>query len=235
MKTAAIAAWLLLLVAPRAGFCSVEVNAPPKKSSENIRVTTSVDGRPRKGVKVEIYRYRKAIDASPSFTLVTGEDGTVAPPALSPGKYWIVASAELNLKADLDLRVFSRSKGKTSSFSMELVPSQFPTFEQRLAAAEGLPLKQQVQEFRGIVRDRSGATVPGVSIEIMRKGTQGKERVARLSSDKDGRFSTDLPDGKYIAFFSFSGFQAQFVPFEVSKMQGRGDLQIRLEIGLVTE
>jgi 5-hydroxyisourate hydrolase-like protein (transthyretin family) len=234
VKTAAIAAWLLLLVAPRAGFCSVMVNGPPTKSSGNVVVTTLFEGKPRKGVKVEIYRCHKQMEANPTFTLITGEDGTVAPPALSPGEYCIVASADLNLAADLELRVSSHFKEKTSSFSMELVASRFPTWEQQLTAVEQMPVKDRLQDFSGVVRDLTGAAIPSVSIEIIRKGTQGKERVAQLKSDRDGRFSTELAEGWYIAVFLAQGFGAQLLPFEISKTQGAGDLRVRLEIGAST-
>jgi 5-hydroxyisourate hydrolase-like protein (transthyretin family) len=235
VKIVAIAAWLLLLAAPGAGFCSVEVNAPPKKSSGNVVISTLFDGKPRKGVKVEIYRYRKGAEVNPSFTLVTGEDGIVVSPALPPGEYCIVASADLNLRSDLCLRVVSHFKETTSSFSMELLATRFPTWEQQLAAAEQLPFKGRLQQFSGVVRDPSGAAISGVSIEIVRKGTEGKERMAQLKSDKDGRFLTDLTDGAYIALFSDQGFQTQLVPFEVSKAQGSGDLQVTLDLGAMTE
>jgi 5-hydroxyisourate hydrolase-like protein (transthyretin family) len=235
VKTAALAAWLLLLAAPRAGFCSVEVNAPPKKSSRNVVITTLFDGKPRQGVKVEIYRLRKQEEANPGITLITGEDGTIAPPALSSGEYRIVASADLNLVAYLSVRVSSHSKEKTSSFSMALVATRFPTWDQQVAAAEQMPVKARVQEFRGIVRDPSGAAIAGVSVEILRKGTQGKERVAQLKSGKDGGFSSKLADGSYIAVLSAQGFSTQLVPFEIARTEGRGDLQIKLDIGAATQ
>jgi 5-hydroxyisourate hydrolase-like protein (transthyretin family) len=234
VKTAAIAVWLLVLVPPRAGICAVTVNGTPTKSSRNVVVTTLFEGKPRKGVKVEIYRCRKQMEAIPSFTLLTGEDGTVAPPALSPGEYCIVASADLNLVADLDLRVSSHFKGKTSSFSMELVASRFPTWEQRLAAAEQIPVKDRLQKFSGVVRDPTGAAIQDVAIEIIRKGTLGKERVARLKSDREGSFSKELAEGAYIAVVSAQGFGTLLLPFEISKTQGGGDLRIRLEPGAST-
>jgi 5-hydroxyisourate hydrolase-like protein (transthyretin family) len=234
VKTAASAAWLLLLVAPQAAFCSVAVG-PPTKSSRNVVITVLFDGKPRKGVKVEIFRPRKQEETNPSFTFVTGEDGIVAPPALPPGEYCIVASADLNLRSDLCLRVVSHSREKTSSFSMEMLAARFPTWEQQLAAAEQMPSRVRLQQFSGIVRDPSGATITGVSVEIVRKGTQGKDRVVQLKSDKDGRFSSDLADGAYIAVFSAQGFSTQLVPFEITKTEGSGDLRIQLDIGAATE
>jgi len=234
VKIAATAVSLLLLVAPSA-LCSVMVNGPPTKSSRNVVVTTLFEGKPRKGVKVEIYRCPKQMEANPSFTLITGEDGTVAPPALSPGEYCIVAFSDLNLVADLELRVSSHFKEKTSLFSMELVATRFPTWEQQLAAAEQMSVKGRLQNFSGVVRDPTGAAIRGVAIEIIRKGTQGKERVAQLKSDRDGRFSTELAEGWYIAVFLAQGFGTQLLPFEISKTQGDGDLRVRLEIGASTE
>ena len=234
MKATVIAAWCLFLGC-QLGTCSVMVVAP-SKSSQSVRINTWVEGKARKDVRVDVFRERKnGEEAGPLFSLTSDDEGKVGLPKLAPGNYHIVAAAEQDLVADLYLRVSSHSKQKISSFSMELVASQFPTFAQRLAAAEQLPVKARLQELSGIVRDSSGAAIAGVSIDVMRKATMGKECVARLKSDVNGRFLTALSDGAYVAFFSFAGFQTQFVPFDVAKAQGSGDLQVRLEIGAATQ
>lgn len=238
MRIATIAVWSLLVMA--APVClgaspSVEVVAP-QKSSQRVRVVFLVDGVPQKGVRVEMYRYTLASgeESKPLVSLTSDDDGKVATAVLSPGHYHLVASAEHNLRADLYLDV-SRKLGKqTSSFSMNLVPSQYPTPEQLWAAAEGVPVKDRLEAFCGTMYDPSGAKLSGVSIEVVRMGTQGKEQVAQLESGKDGRFSAHLADGAYVARFSMPGFQIAFVPFEVTR-QGSEELRVTLQIGRATE
>jgi 5-hydroxyisourate hydrolase-like protein (transthyretin family) len=230
MKTAAVAVLsLLFLVSTTSCYCSVAVNEPPKTSSGDVRITTLLDGKPYKGVKIEIYRYRKEPKANPLFTFMTNEGGSVTPPALSRGDYWIVASAGLNLRADLYLRVASRSEG-TSSFSMELDASPYPTFEQRLSAAEQMPIKAQIQRFGGTVHDQSGSVISGVSIDVVRKGSQGRDHVIKLKSDRNGRFSATLSEGRHIAIFQAAGFSTQFIPLEIAMIGGNGEIRVELQI-----
>lgn len=67
-------------------------------------------------------------------------------------------------------------------------------------------------------------------IEVVRKGTEGKDRVAQLKSGRSGLFSARLSDGGYIALFSMPGFRTQSVSFEVTK-QGSDDLRVTLQLG----
>jgi 5-hydroxyisourate hydrolase-like protein (transthyretin family) len=238
VKAAAIAVWSLLVMAAPVylgASPSVEV-LTPRKSSQEIRVVFLIDGTPQKGVRVELYRYTlgSGEESKPLVSLASDDEGKVTPPVLSPGRYHLVASAEHNLRADLYLDV-SRKRGKRpSSFSMNLLESQHPTPEQLWAAAEDVPVKDRLEAFSGTIHDPSGAMVSGVSIEVVRKGTQGRKRVAQLKSGKDGRFSAHLADGAYVARFSVPGFQIAFVPFEVTK-QGSEELRVTLQIGRATE
>jgi hypothetical protein len=214
---------------------SVEVVAP-QKSSQKLQVVLLVDGAARKGVTVKAYRYTlgSGEESKPLVSLTSNDAGKVTPPVLAPGSYHLVASAQHNLRADLYLDV-SRKLGKqTSSFAMNLVESQYPTIEQLWEAAEEAPVKDRLEAFGGTVHDPSGAKVSGVVIEVARKGTQGKERVAQLESAPDGHFSTALADGAYIARFYAPGFQTAFVPFEVTK-QGSEQLRVTLQIGRATQ
>jgi 5-hydroxyisourate hydrolase-like protein (transthyretin family) len=238
VRIAAVAVWSLLLMA--APVClgaspSVEVVAT-QKSTQRVRVVFLTGGVPQKGVRVEMYRYTlvSGEESKPLVSLTSDNEGEVTPPVLSPGHYHLVASAEHNLRADLYLDV-SRKEGKqTSSFSMNLVESQYPTPEQLWAVAEGVPVKDRLEVFCGTIYDPSGARVSGVSIEVVRMGTQGKEQVAQLESGKDGRFSAQLADGAYVARFSMPGFQIALIPFEVIR-QGSEEIRVTLQIGRATE
>jgi 5-hydroxyisourate hydrolase-like protein (transthyretin family) len=233
VKTSLLAGCLLLWMTPACP-CSVQVNASPKKSSQNVVLTVLFEGKPREGAKVEVYRCRKQIDESPQLSLISDADGAVKLSALAPGEYCIIASAGLDLRSDLDIRVSPRSQ-ETTSFSMELAPSQSPTFDQQIAAVEQKPIAARLPAFSGVVRDPLGTAISGVSIEIQKKGTQGKKRVTEVKSGKDGTFSSSLADGAYIAIFSFPGFSTQLVSFEITRIGGRGDLRVKLDIGQMTE
>jgi hypothetical protein len=138
------------------------------------------------------------------------------------------------MRADLYLDVSRKMAKRVSSFSMNLIENQYPTPEQLWATAEEEPVKDRPETFNGTVYDPSGAGVSGVSIEVVRKGTQGKERVAQLESGSDGGFSAHLAEGGYVARFSMPGFQIALLPFEVTK-QGSGELRVILQLGRATE
>ena len=148
------------------------------------------------------------------------------------GHYHVVASAAKNLRADLFLDVSEHDNEKASEFPMLLETGDI-THEQLFAKAEQMPIKERVKVFNGVVRDPAGALIEGVSIEVVRKGSQGRDRIARLKSGKRGQFSARLSAGSYIALFYIPGFQIQMVPFEVTE-QGSGDLIVILQLGSTT-
>jgi len=195
-----------------------------------------VGGVPQKGVRVDVYRYSlgSGEESKSLISLTSDSEGKVEPPALSPGHYHLVAFADGNLRADLYLDVSRKTAKRMSSFPMNLIENQYPTPEQLWAAAEGTPVKDRLETFNGTVYDPSGARVSGVSIEVARKGTQGKDRVAQVESGSDGHFSAHLAEGAYVARFSIQGFQIALVPFEVTK-QGSGELRVILQLGRATE
>jgi hypothetical protein len=53
--------------------------------------------------------------------------------------------------------------------------------------------------------------------------------VLRFKSDANGRFSAQLADGVYIAFFSFPGFCTEIVPFEVAA-HGEKEILVKPQI-----
>jgi 5-hydroxyisourate hydrolase-like protein (transthyretin family) len=207
----------------------------PQESSRHVRLTILFEGKPQRGVKVAFYRYElgPGEETDPRFSLTSNREGNISPPSLPVGHYHVVASTEKNLRADLYLDVASGKAKKTSAFSMQLLTSPFLTPSQQFADAEHMPIKDRVKEFSGIVCDPTGAVVAGTSIEVLRKGTDGRKVVAKLKSGADGRFSIRLADGPYIAFFSTPGFRVAIVPFEVTR-EGQGDLRVTLQIGATT-
>jgi 5-hydroxyisourate hydrolase-like protein (transthyretin family) len=230
-----IVAWLLLFAISPSGLCltSVEVQAP-SRSSPTVRLTVLLKGKPQKGVKVKIYQYKlgPGDEVKPRFSLISDPQGRVSPPKLTPGHYHVVASAAKNLRADLYLDVSEQANEKASEFSMELAIGDISR-EELFTKADQMPIKDRLKVFRGIVRDLTGAPIAGVSIEVVRKRSQGRDHVVQLESGKRGQFSASLSDGSYIALFSAPGFQIQVVPFEITE-QGSGDLRVTLELGRST-
>lgn len=229
---AMIIAWFLLhAIFPSAvGSTSVEVLAP-LNAGPAVRLTVLRNGGPQPGVKIEIYRYElgPGQEAKPRFSMLSDNQGRAFPPKLSPGHYHVVASTPKNLRAELYLDVSAQAHENASEFSMELGIGGI-TREELFTQAEQMPINERVRSFHGIVRDPIGNPISEVSIEVVRKGSEGKDRVARLTSGNRGQFSARLSDGSYIARFSAAGFQTRLVPFEVSE-QGSGDLRVTLEVG----
>jgi 5-hydroxyisourate hydrolase-like protein (transthyretin family) len=227
LKLALIAACCLLL-AVIAASAAVEVeNIKLQEASRNVRIAVVLEGKPVKGAKVE---FCKTPGNQSCASVRTDADGIAAVRGLGGGNYSVIASIEDEINADLYLHV-ARGR-KETSFSIDLTDS-YQKAQEFLAAAEKLPIRDRVQEFRGSVQDPSGAFIQGVDIKITRKGSDGKTDVVRLKSDATGRFSTRLADGTYIAFFTFAGFRSQITPFEVTS-QGSNDLRIVLELGSTT-
>ena len=96
-----------------------------------------------------------------------------------------------------------------------------------------MPVGDRLKDFHGVVRDISGAMVPATLIEVVRRGTEGKVRVAHLKTDRNGEFHKKLHDGAYIAIVSMPGFQTAYVPFSITK-QGSGELRVILKIAQST-
>jgi len=214
--------------------CSTATVSAPLKSGRNTRIELLVSGKPRRGVQVDVYRYEVGAgqDDKPRFSLISGDDGSIRPPKLRPGHYHLVASADENLSADLYLDVSIDSGKLPSAFLMELRPL-VPSPKELWANVEKMSVKDNVKEFRGVVHDISGAMVPGTSIEVVRRGTEGNVRVAHLKTDKNGQFHKKLHDGAYIAIFSMPGFQISYVPFAVTK-EGSGDVRVVLKLAQST-
>ena len=228
MKAAIVPACCLLWAVAAAAE-SVEVTPlKPLESSSHVRISVVLKGRPVKDVKV----YFCTTSAPQTcFSVLTGDNGVAMPQSLGLGNYQVMAETEDSLNADLYLHVSRESK--VTSFSMELTDS-FQAAQVALAAAEKLPIRQHVQEFRGSLQDPTGAMIPGVNIKVIRKGSEVKADVVRLKSDAKGRFSAQLADGFFIAFFSMPGFRTEIIPFEISR-QGEKEMLVKLQIGQITE
>lgn len=243
MKSTCIAVCVLLLTSMAAANSCVVESLAEQESSRYVEVTVFGEEPPR-GVRIEIYPYEggKMIfpgaeqALKPRRSLVSNTGGKVGPLKLAPGHYYVVAKAAHDLKASLYLNVLSSPAKKRSMFSIYLMPPcnmPPPHMAQWPLAIEQMPIKDRVRAFSGKVYDPSGAPVAGTSIRVIRKATEGKGQVAELTSDSDGRFTAQLPEGVYIAFFLSPGFTTAIVAFEITK-EASEDLRVMLMVGSTT-
>lgn len=229
MKKPVIISACCLLLAGMAVAKSVEVGTvKAQESSHNVRITVVLNGKP-----VNLARVEFCTTTAPQicFTVFTGDDGIAVPQALALTTYHVVALFEDDVSSDLYLHI--SSLGTATSFAMDLTPS-FEAAQAVLAAAEKLPVREIVREFRGSLQDPSGSMITGVNIKVVRKGSADKENVLRLKSDANGHFSAQLTDGAYVAFFSSPGFRTEIVSFEVAA-QGEKEMLIKLQIGNIAQ
>ena len=207
----------------------VDVTPAIHPSSDRVRITALLDGKPLRDAKLEFFF---ASEQKPRVVLSTDLQGVASTPQLSPGFFRVVATGPKNLAAELYLEVSKTSAIHATAFEMKLapVPSSVSSLDARLAIAEKTPVTQRIHEFNGLLLDPSGAAIPGAEIEIMRKGSKG-ESVAKLKSDEAGRFVAPLDEGTYVAFIQMPGFRTEIVAFELAQNAGPRDLSISMRIG----
>jgi Carboxypeptidase regulatory-like domain len=227
-RRAAIVAACLLCATVATAESVVVTKLVPQESSRHVRVAVVLNGKPVKGVKVDFCR--TAPEGQACFSVLTGRDGTATLRALTLGDYQVFAVTADRLVADLYLHV--SNKRRVTSFSLDLTKS-FRAAQEAIAAAEKLPVREHVCEFRGTLQDPSGAPIPRADVEVVRKGFEGKD-VLWLKSDAEGRFSTQLADGVYVAIFYSQGFRTEIVPFEITA-QGEKEMLVKLRVGSTTE
>jgi hypothetical protein len=254
---ASLAVAVAVLLQAAAAWSSVEVADPRTfpHATQHARITVFFDGKPLAGSKIGVEAF-----ASTDFivTLTADGSGQAVLPELPEGFWQILAWSDLypGLGAGfdicigpcfdafeiVDLTVNSldgdvtavKKAAPADEFTMEVGPFQFPPPTVLLAAAETKPTAEHLREFRGVVRDPTGAAVPGAWIKVVRKGTQGKDEVALLRSGAEGKFSAGLPDGEYVVLITALGFQARAIPLTIAQTGDANGLQVVLMIGITT-
>ncbi len=233
--------------------------SPPLRVKQKPRITVLFDDEPLAGALV---RVGQVPQAGNPLALSTDAKGQVVLPELSPGRYAINVSAPsgsafgasvevcfvpclddgletfnadvVQERIDAPAHVIVTEPTALSELWMEVGPTRHPDWPQFIAAVEQEPIKNRLPELAGVVQDRSGAFIPGASVYVVAKGTQGKKHVALLSTDAAGRFSARLPDGDYVAIIYFSGFRTSAVSFRIAADGNTGELNIYLDVGSVT-
>ena len=221
-----------------ASTCEV-VSLTEQLSSPDVEITLR-GATSSKNVKVDVYPYKegKSVypdiwgDLTPLFSIpVDDADGRLRLPKLGEGHYLVLARAEDTLKGSLYLSVVPGLANNVSEFSLQLSGcSMDESPDAMVSRAEQMPIRDRLQTFRGTVSDTTGAAIVGAVVHVVRKGTQGKERVAHLRSDATGHYSAELQEGYYLVFFSEPGFHTVIAPFEVTKKGKKEDLRITLDV-----
>lgn len=200
-------------------------------SSPHPLVHVRFEGKPFANAEIEIFQDGD-LAGEPRFMVNTDVDGSAEIPKLSTGRYRFYVSAKPKLRGDLYLDVSPAVSNNASHFTIDLECCASPTFEEVVDSAEQQAVQGYLQRFEGIVSDPSGAPIPRVDIDVVIKGTHGKDHAARLHSDMNGRFSAPMKDGEYIVLFSAPGFSVRVMPISISQENGSGQLHVTLNIGL---
>lgn len=220
MSFAVVAASCLSLPAVAIGEC---VMVEPPASAQKLHLTVLQDGKPAPNVNVTFHQ----IDGHETLTSRTNRKGIVTTKTIPTGTYEIVASSpDAKSRGELLVQIVRSSRWEISSFSVDLskVMPKGGGLKwgglnvEQLATAVHKPVSVHLQEFSGVVMDPSGAPIPGANIVLVDEGVTdaAPTAVKELKSGADGRFSAQLPDGIYAAFFQMGGFNTKSVTFEIN-------------------
>ncbi len=234
---------------------------PPLRVKQKVKISVVFDGKPLPRAEVQV---RQTPDGVTSLVLITDDHGEVVLPELNPGRYTVSVSPtpgpargnffeiclapcpddgmETNelVQESLDgpARVIDRDSMALSELWMDISPAnpaQDPRWTGAIASAERETITSRMPALSGVVQDRSGTVIPGTWIDIVAKGTQGKNHVALVCTDQAGGFSAKLADGDYVAFFTAPGFAVRAVPFTIAAEANAGELKVILDIGVATQ
>ena len=219
MRSVSIAIWYVLLAGTAwAETIPVHTSAPP-----NIELTVTLHGEAAKGIAVAVYQEIQTKARERLYWKgVTDAKGRLHPPSLASGSYRIFADAgKREATQYLEVRDPVEKRGQ---FEMKLA-RPFP-----LGAAEDDPISARIEDFRGVVLDRSGAVLPQSDIEVLRRSDLDAGTIAKIQSNEKGEFSLHLDKGFYAAVFHCFNFKSKVVVFEITE-KGERELRTTLDVG----
>ena len=204
-------------------------------SSGHLQIAVMLDGKPLKGSRVDIYKWNFHGSADKAagplcFSGLTNAYGVATPPVLAAGDYRVLATLD-EVSTFMELWVIDEPREMTTLSMIDLTqPVHWvrQLQDDAVKRAEGLPTRDHLKIFQGIVVDVSGAILPEAKIWITKNEPGGRTVVFSLRADAAGQFSAQLPDGFYLAIFYSEGFRAEAVPFEVAQ-PGSGNLRVALQ------
>ena len=213
------------------------------RSTQTPRITVLADGRPVEGASVEFIAIR-AGETKDTTELNTDHQGRAVPSRLKPGRYTVRATHHIfGISAgQLFLLVEDEEQSGPSErpaldegpdydhFTLNLDTRHENRVRRLLSQAQSAPIPTIEAEFSGIVKDASGASIPGASVTVLRRDNKADE-LLRIHADKSGEFRKDLPEGEYIAVCSATGFATSVVSFRIVHQNSGERLEIVLQIG----
>ncbi len=181
------------------------------------------------GARVDIYRQ---IDHGERtyWTGLTDANGTVRPPELPIGRYRLFGDA-----------------GEDSSAMFLLVDDHAQDAKCRLELSKEVSKKAELPiltkrtpnvtlaSFKGVVQDEGKAVIPRLKIEVLRRESLQTGPVARAESNEKGQFDLQLPQGSYVAVFSYQGFRRRSLAFTIGSKGWQGIQLTMIVGGLETE
>ena len=209
---------------------------PPLESSSHVRISVVLEGKPLKGSRVILYRVSapcicatdilrgNPIDTTeiPSSAVqITDENGIASLAELAPGEYEVAATLN-GIASTAFVGLHVNSSPNVTTIPMDLT--------QPVQRVEEVPILFHVEVFQGTVRDPSGATLPGASFVVVKRGSQAKDVALISKADANGQFSAQLAEGSYIAVFFSPGFRPAIAPFELTR-GGASQLSVSLYVG----
>lgn len=233
MKFLAVAAFCLSCAVFAVTAQVVMVLREARPSSQNPRLKILSGGKLQPGANLAVYN----VDDEQKLSFKADSHGMARLPDLPPGRYCIAASTSPTLRAILCLQIADRHARKPSTFSMELAvqPPPPPTLEEKLEAAEKAPIGLLMRVFLGTVWDPSGAVIPRATVNVYRQGATDVAHPLKTTADVQGRFSAVLTPGKYTVVIESPGFEAQVVTIEISPDAPQKELNVKLNIGAISE
>lgn len=207
-------------------FCS------PKDAAQNIQIRTLYSGRPAAGSTIEVYASSPycTILGPTLYKVVSDDRGIAKLPQLAVGSYEVIAWVGEKANDEINLNVLPSPTSETSHLDMNLWFDFPPGRAQILGRAEHQPITQRFKQLQGQLFDPTEARIPGASIEIIPKNESTKNRVIKLTSDKQGSFSANLSNGDYIAFVTAPGFKQHAIPFTIDKSASSTEFTIYMSI-----
>jgi TonB-linked SusC/RagA family outer membrane protein len=140
------------------------------------------------------------------------------------GTYFMYNEKDMDasIQVDLDMQSVSLEETleeicKQAPFTYEII-EDFVVFTKKAPAKIKEKVKQEKKELKGVVTDKDGNTLPGVSVVV--KGT-----TTGVSTDINGRYAIKFENDKAVLVFSFVGMTPQEITYS-----GQSVLDIELEV-----
>jgi hypothetical protein len=188
---------------------SFGLNAVP--SLKDVRITVTLDRTPLPHAQLRVYTETGSF----LFAASADDQGVAELHNLKSGRYVIDSQAnEAGARILLDVPANPQKGVSQFSLSMSNRYAVPPIGGFPIKAGE-IPEDEHYREFTGVVRDESGASVPGAEIEVFPEATSDHARITHLTADDAGHFSAQLPNGLYRAVIHMEGLKPYAVAFRI--------------------